>query len=217
MVSAVDGCHVPIIGPRQSPDDYVYRKGFPALILQELVDCNYLFLDICVGWPGKEHDARVFKNSPLFALCCARAFLPVDMSVMTSCEHVLPLILGDSAYALSNWLMKPYIDRGNLTPEECSFNIKHNTTRVVVENAFGRLKGRFRSIGKRLDLKVENACNVIAACCVLHNYCEMQNESFDDKWLTDIHIHAGVCPGDPNKRQNPNAIAIREAIKRVLI
>ena len=85
--------------------------------------------------------------------------------------------LGDSAYALSNWLMKPYIDRGNLTPEERSFNIKHSTTRVVVENAFGRLKGRFRSIGKRLDLKVENACNVIAACCVLHNYCEMRNES----------------------------------------
>ena len=113
--------------------------------------------------------------------------------------------------------MKPYIDRGNLTPEECSFNIKHNTSRVVVENAFGRLKGRFRSIGKRLDLKVENACNVIAACCVLYNYCEMQNESFDDQWLNDIHIHAGVCPGDPNQRQNPNAIAIREAMKRVLI
>ena len=90
------------------------------------------------------------------------------MSVMISGVQVPPLILGDSAYALSNWLMKPYIDRGNLTPEERSFNIKHSTTRVVVENAFGRLKGRFRSIGKRLDLKVENACNVIAVCCVLH-------------------------------------------------
>ena len=131
------------------------------------VDCNYLFLDICVGWPGKIHDARVFKNSPLFTLCCARAFLPLDMSVMI--------------YALSNWLMKLYIDSGNLTPEERSFNIKHSTTRVVVENAFGRLKVRFGSIGKRLDLKVENACDVIAACCVLHNYCEIQNESFDDQ------------------------------------
>ena len=93
MVAAVDGCHVPIIGPRQSPEDYVNRKGFPSLILQELVDCNYLFLDICVGWPGKVHDARVFKNSSLFALCCARAFLPLDMSVMISGEHVLLLII----------------------------------------------------------------------------------------------------------------------------
>ena len=181
VVAAVDGCHVPIIGPRQSPDDYVNRMEFHSLIIQGLVDCNYLFLDICVGWPGKVHDARVFKNSSLFALCCARAFLPLDMSVMISGVQVPPLILGDSAYALSNWLMKPYIDRGNLTPEERSFNIKHSTTRVVVENAFGRLKVRFGSIGKRLDLKVENACDVIAACCVLHNYCEIQNESFDDQ------------------------------------
>ena len=93
VVAAVDGCHVPVIGPRQSPDDYVNRKGFHSLILQGLVDCNYLFLDICVGWPGKVHDARVFKNSSLFALCCARAFLPLDMSVMISGEHVLLLII----------------------------------------------------------------------------------------------------------------------------
>ena len=63
------------------------------------------------------------------------------------------MILGDSAYALSNWLMKPYIDRGNLTSDERSFNIKYSMTREVVEIAFGRLKGRFRGIGKRLDLK----------------------------------------------------------------
>ena len=145
----------------------VYKKCSATSFL---VDCNHLFLDICDGWPCKVHDARVFKNSPLFSLCCVRAFLPLDMSVMISGVQVLSLILGDSAYALSNWLMKPYIDRGNLTSEERSFNIKHSATRVVVENAFGRLKRRFRSLGKRLDLKVENACNVIAAWCVLHNW-----------------------------------------------
>ena len=69
------------------------------------------------------------------------------MSVMISGVRVPPLILGDSAFALSEWLMKLYTDPVNLTPDECSFNIKH---RVVVENAFSRLKGRFRSISKRL-------------------------------------------------------------------
>ena len=61
VVGTVDGCHVPInIGPEQCPDDYINRKGFHSLILQGLVDCDYRFLDICVGWPGKVHDARVF-------------------------------------------------------------------------------------------------------------------------------------------------------------
>ena len=33
VVGAVDGCHVPIIGRQQSPDDYINRKGFHSLIL----------------------------------------------------------------------------------------------------------------------------------------------------------------------------------------
>lgn len=217
VVGAVDGCHVPIIAPQQSPDDYVNRKGFHSLLLQGLVDCDYRFLDICVGWPGKVHDARVFKNSPLFALCCARTFLPINMSQMVSGVRVPPLILGDSAYALSDWMMKPFTDRGNVSREEANFNVRHSTTRVVVENAFGRLKGRFRSIGKRLDLNVENSCNVIAACCVLHNYCEALHEIFDDQWLNGIQLHVGVCPGDPDQRQNRNAVTIRDAIKTFLM
>ena len=121
---------------------------------------------ICVGWPGKVHDVCVFHNFPLFALCCARTSLPLDMLAMISGVRVSPPILGDSAYALSDWLMKPYTDRGNLTPEEGSLNVKHSTTRVVVENAFGRLKGRFRSIDKTLRLNVENSCNVIACTSI---------------------------------------------------
>ena len=49
-----------------------------------------------------------------------------------------------------------------------NFNNVHNITREVVENAFGRLQGTFRSIGKRLDLNVENSCVVISD--FLQNY-----------------------------------------------
>ena len=69
VVAAVDGCHVPIIGPRQSPEDYVYRKGFPSLILQELVDCNYLFLEICVGWPSTRR-TRLQELSIVYLVLC---------------------------------------------------------------------------------------------------------------------------------------------------
>ncbi|XP_068738749.1 uncharacterized protein [Montipora capricornis] len=73
VVAALDGCHVPIIAPLQSPEDYVNRKGFHAVTLQGLVDSNYRFVDIFVGWPAKVHDARVFKNSPLFCHCWGSA------------------------------------------------------------------------------------------------------------------------------------------------
>ena len=61
-----------------------------------------------------------------------------------------------------------------------NFNKIPNMTRVVVENAYGRLKGRFRSIATRVDLNVETVCLFIAACCVLHNFCEVMGE--DLRW-----------------------------------
>ena len=60
------------------------------------------------------------------------------MSKQIGNVEVAPLILGDSAYPLENWLMKPYSDRGNLNPDEVNFNFALSGIRVVVENAFGR-------------------------------------------------------------------------------
>ena len=42
-----------------------------------------------------------------------------------------------------------------------------------MENAFGRLKGRWRWLLKRLDFKLENVPHVVSSCVVLHNMCEM--------------------------------------------
>ena len=217
VVAALDGCHVPIIAPLQSPEDYVNRKGFHAVTLQGLVDSNYRFVDIFVGWPAKVHDARVFQNSPLFSHCCARTFLPLQLSQVISGVRVPPLIVGDSAYALSDWLMKPFTDNGNLTLEQVNFNKILSMTRVVVENAYGRLKGRFRCIAKRLDLDVETVCLVIAACCVLHNFCEVMGEHFNEEWLQGVKLHLGVFSVNQNHGQNRNAVAIREAMKTFLL
>lgn len=76
------------------------------------------------------------------------------------------------------------------------FNNALGISRVVVGNAFRRLKGRFRSIGKRLDLSVDNSCTVTAACCVLHNYCEIMREDYDNQWLNEVQLKNRVCPGD---------------------
>ena len=63
---AIDGSHIPIIAPIHCPKDYFNKKCFHSIILQGLVDHEYRFLDINVGWPGSVHDARVFANSELY-------------------------------------------------------------------------------------------------------------------------------------------------------
>lgn len=64
-----------------------------------------------------------------------------------------------------------------------NFNKIFSVIRVVVENVYGRLKGRFRSIVKRLDFNVEIGCFVIVVCCVLYNFCEVMGEEFNEEWL----------------------------------
>ena len=59
----------------------------------------------------------------------------------------------------------------NITPEEKHYNYRQSRARMVVENAFGTLKGRWRCLLKRLDYNLCNVPVVVASCVTLHNIC----------------------------------------------
>ena len=69
---------------------------------------------------------------------------------------------------------------------------------MTVENTFGRWEGRFRRFLKQIDMSVESVIKVVAASCVIHNICEMQNEPFFDEWLQEgfqaTHVAAFAGP-----------------------
>ena len=56
---------------------------------------------------------------------------------------------------------------------------------MVVERAFGLLKGRFRILHKQQDTTLHNVCHVVTACCILHNYGIAYDDEADDDWLID--------------------------------
>jgi len=68
---------------------------------------NIFFRDVYVGWPGSVHDARVFANSQLFQRATNKEILNGD-HVTVSDVNILPFLVGDSAYPLGTWLMKPF-------------------------------------------------------------------------------------------------------------
>lgn len=63
------------------------------------------------------------------------------------------LILGDAAYPMLHWLMRPYVG-ARLTPQQELFNQRHSSLRIAVENAFGRLKVPWRILKWQLDVDV---------------------------------------------------------------
>ena len=180
---AVDGSHIPILPSHDSPTDYYNCKGYHSIVLQALVNHQYHFMNVYVGWPGSVHDARIFSNSEVFAKGTSKTLLP--NSVRTLAGVPVPVvIIGDPAYPLLPWLIKPYPGTG-LSAKIRKINARLSRARVVVECAFGRLKGRLRSPLKRNDVKIEHMTTLAPACCILHNVCEVHQDSFDDQWLDD--------------------------------
>ena len=57
----------------------------------------------------------------------------------------IPLFLiGDSAYPLKTFLMKPFTFNSSLANNQKVFNYHLSKACIVVENTFGRLKARWR-------------------------------------------------------------------------
>ncbi|KAG6933217.1 hypothetical protein G0U57_019683, partial [Chelydra serpentina] len=133
---AIDGTHIPILGPEHQASQYINRKGYFSMVLQALVDHKGRFTNINVGWPGKVHDARVFKTSGLFRRLQQGVYFP-DHKITVGDVEMPTVILGDPAYPLMPWLMKPYTRA--LDTEKELFNYRLSKCRMLVECAFGRL------------------------------------------------------------------------------
>uniref|UniRef100_A0A8C3EXX7 DDE Tnp4 domain-containing protein n=1 Tax=Chrysemys picta bellii TaxID=8478 RepID=A0A8C3EXX7_CHRPI len=190
---AIDGTHIPILALEHQATEYINRKGYFSMLLQALVDHKGRFTNINVGWPGKLHDARVFRHSGLFRKLEEGTFFP-DQKITVGDVEMPIVILGDPAYPLMPWLMKPYT--GSLDSSQDLFNYRLSKCQIVVECAFGHLKARWRSLLTRSDLSEKNIPIVIAACCALHNICESKGETFMAGWEVEANrLAADYVPG----------------------
>ena len=199
--------HIPVILPQHSPADYYNQKGYYSVLMQGLVDYRGIFMDVYAGWPGKVHDAHVFTNSDIYKKGRQGMLLPDwkktigGVQVCKTTHYIInayiylyqaPLvILGDPVYPALPWLMKPYSVNLHTTDGQCNFNYRKSRVRMVVENAFGRLKGRWRCLQKCIDVQVDNAVTALRACVVLHNICEAIGDHYPEEW-TQVDTEAEI-------------------------
>ncbi|XP_065292087.2 uncharacterized protein [Dermacentor albipictus] len=159
-----------------------------SIILLALVDHKYRFRYINVG-SGCCHDAYVYHRSRLADAVKGPLFRRPLATI--SGTAVPPLILGDQAFPLTVNLIKPFSHRAQSSEEQRLFFYNLSEARRIVENAFGRLKARFRFILKRMECNIDNARLVIRACCALNNVCEHFGDTVLQHWLVEAQNNDG--------------------------
>ena len=90
---------------------------------------------------------------------------PLPGTEGTPCDY---FFVGNDAFPLRHYLMKPFPSRG-LSHKERLYNYRLSRARRTVENAFGILANRFRVFHTAICLQPDNVESVIIAACVLHN------------------------------------------------
>jgi hypothetical protein len=53
---------------------------------------------------------------------------------------------------------------------------------MVVEHAFGMLKGRWRMLLKKIDMPLRTIPDIVTTCLCLHNLCIIHGDEFDMNW-----------------------------------
>ena len=203
---ALDGKHIPIQRPSHAGSLYYNYKKFHSIILMAVSDANYKFLYVDVGAEGSAGDGGTWYRCTLHdAIEQHRAGFP-DNRPLPRDETPIPFhLVGDDAFAMKTWLMKPYSHSSQLHHEKI-FSYRLSRARRVVENAFGLLQARLRVFGHTFQQK-PNIVKTITMCgCVLHNlilerfpaanhpvdYEDAQHNLVPGQWREDANILAGL-------------------------
>ena len=101
-----------------SDSEYFNYMGYFSLVLLALVDADYKFLSVSKGASEPSFDAQIFNRSKLKRIIENRTLeLPSSEPLGPEGPDLHYFLLGDDAFALMPWLVKPY-SRQQLTREE---------------------------------------------------------------------------------------------------
>ncbi|RVE65117.1 hypothetical protein OJAV_G00132490 [Oryzias javanicus] len=184
VVGCIHRTHIPVLPPSDGFKHFVNRKGWPSYILQAVTDDTCRFWNINCQMPGSTADADVLRQAALYS----QAHLLPQEPKEISGSSVNLFLLGDPAYPLLDWLITEYAPSPHLTAEQESFNAYVRSARTTVDTAFGKLKSRWRVLLRKCDFHYTFIPHVIATCCALHNFCEVEEEGFSPAWTEEAAV-----------------------------
>lgn len=129
------------------------------------------FLMVDIGAPGRHSDGGVFAHSAMGKRFQNNTmFVPPPEKVSEFGPELPYVLVGDEAFALQEFLMKPYLRRNNLSLKERVFNYRLSRARRIVETSFGIISAVWRIFKTPLRTQLPTSIKIIKACACLHNF-----------------------------------------------
>lgn len=197
-VGAWDGFHVHVNSLEKS--NYSFKKKYTINNLA-LTSYNKRFLYAAVGAPGSTHDARMLRECSLFDEVLNGGVIP-DRKLTLGDYGAIPLVtIGDSAFPRFSWLIKAY-NESTRDPQKRYFNKMLCSARVVSENTYGMLKGRWRFLCKKAETDPKHLRPIIMACIALHNICIAKCDPCKPRWQLEVQ-ELDLIEGSLIREQRP--------------
>ena len=117
--------------------------------------------------PASSGDWSAYKASALYQkLRSAASPLPQGFQ-----------LLADGGYFADPFLLVPFSRRAEHSYEQRNFNHCHSRARVIIENAFGILKMRWRRLHNfHIVEDVDLVPKLVKVACILHNLCRQHQD-----------------------------------------
>lgn len=206
IIAALDGVAVAIEKPSRTdvsdPKKYRNRKNFFAILVQAAVTADYKFVFISATHAGGTHDSTAFQACALHDL------------IVSGELPEWGVVVADDAYRNTLNVVTPYSGR-NLPTDKDAFNFYHSSCRMVVEQVFGMLVGRFGIFWRHMRTRLEKSTRIIGVACKLHNFIIDHSESdeFDAiplhdenhvQGVPDVYLQNDLCIHPNSVRGRPN-------------
>lgn len=217
---AIDGKHVRVFCPSNTGSLYFNYKEYYSVVLLALVDADCKFVAIDVGAYGGEGDAGVYTKSNFGKRIAAGSFNLPPPTVLPNTTILQPhVILGDSAFTLTENMMKPYPQTLSASDTTiATYNYRHCRARRTTENAFGIMCQYFRIYFTPIAVKnPETIDDIIFATCLLHNTLRDSKVPYPEE---NIHSNPTIPTETfrsltPSQKRRPSFAArhVREVFK----
>ena len=148
--------------PKFGGSYYYNYKGFHSTVLLAICDAKYRFTYVNIGSYGRDNDASIFAQSPIYKMFENRVLnVPPATPLEGSSEDVPFYLVGDDIFALKMWLMKPY--SGKCNEQQHVFNYRLSRARRTIENAFGIMSARWRIFRKPRRADTDTVDGIVKA------------------------------------------------------